>query len=414
MKITKEFIIEELNSFSEYNIDELNSLSLNLLQDIFKSHCDKYAIEVEAGNLVNNYQNVDFLIDTPDGFLGVGDFWEKSNKDIITIKTNDEFSASVSTDHLFETSVGWVHAGDITKKHYILTKNGYRKVSYINRLKNKETVYDWEILHPNHRYWAGNGLSSHNTGKTYLLLNAIKQAQDLGYSIIFYDSENAVDKELVEKFGIDSSKFRYEPCNTVQDFRSSVTSLTDLLIEKKNKGLELPKILIALDSAGNLATQKEIDDAKSGSDKADMTRAKLLKSTFRILMTKLGICKIPFIFTNHSYQTQDLFSRAVQGGGCLLPGSLILMADGTYKEIENINEGDYVQTLQGEKEIEKVWEFEKPAYLIEFENGTSLGCSIDHRFFIGNLDDDPLDDSNWIKVKDLVEGDEISIISLKY
>ena len=167
--------------------------------------------------------------------------------------------------------------------------------------------------YPNNRAVALAGPSG--TGKTFLLLNAIKQAQSLGYSIVFYDSENAVDRDLVEKFGIDPKKFRYEPCNTVQEFRSSVAGLTDLLIEQKNKGIELPKILIALDSAGNLATQKEIDDAKSGSDKADMTRAKLLKSAFRILMTKLGICKIPFIFTNHTYQTQDLFSQTISGGG---------------------------------------------------------------------------------------------------
>jgi len=73
--------------------------------------------------------------------------------------------------------------------------------------------------------------------------------------------------------------------------------------------------MVVLDSAGNLATQKEMDDAKSGSTKADMTRAKLLKSTFRIIMTQFGICKIPFLFTNHTYQTQDLFSRQVGGGG---------------------------------------------------------------------------------------------------
>jgi RecA/RadA recombinase len=167
--------------------------------------------------------------------------------------------------------------------------------------------------YPNNRAVAIAGPSG--TGKTFLLLNGIKRAQDLGYSIVFYDSENAVDRDLIEKFGIDPTRFRYEPCNTVQEFRSSVTALTDLLIEQKNKGVELPKILIALDSAGNLATQKEIDDAKSGSDKADMTRAKLLKSAFRILMTKLGICKIPFLFTNHTYQTQDLFSQTVSGGG---------------------------------------------------------------------------------------------------
>lgn len=167
--------------------------------------------------------------------------------------------------------------------------------------------------YPNNRAVALAGPSG--TGKTFLLMNAIKQAQDIGYSIIFYDSENAVDKDLVEKFGIDPKKFRYEPCNTVQEFRSSVTALTDLLLEQKKKGVDLPKVLIVLDSAGNLATQKEIDDAKSGSDKADMTRAKLLKSTFRILMTKLGICKIPFLFTNHTYGSMDLFSQTIQGGG---------------------------------------------------------------------------------------------------
>jgi len=167
--------------------------------------------------------------------------------------------------------------------------------------------------YPNNRAVALAGPSG--TGKTFLTLNAVKQAQQMGYSIVYYDSENAVDRELVEKFGIDTSTFRYEPCNTVQEFRMSVTNLTDMLLAQKKKGVELPKIMIVLDSAGNLATQKEIDDARSGSDKSDMTRAKLLKSTFRILMTKLGICKIPFLFTNHTYMTQDLFAKQVGGGG---------------------------------------------------------------------------------------------------
>jgi hypothetical protein len=111
-----------------------------------------------------------------------------------------------------------------------------------------------------------------------------------------------------------------------------------------------------------------------------------------------------------SHNTQDLFSQTVSGGGCLIPGSLILMADGTYKEIENINEGDFVQTLQGGKEIENVWTFEKPTYLVEFEDGTSLTCSSDHRFFIGTLNDDPLDDNNWVYAKDLSINDSVSIV----
>jgi RecA/RadA recombinase len=153
------------------------------------------------------------------------------------------------------------------------------------------------------------------TGKTYLILNAIREAQKLGYSIIFYDSENAVDLDLISKFGIEPTKFRYEPCNTVQEFRTSITNLTDSLIEQKDKGVALPKIMVVLDSAGNLATQKELEDAKSGSDKSDMTRAKILKSTFRILMTQLGICKIPLLFSNHTYMTQDLFAKQVGSGG---------------------------------------------------------------------------------------------------
>ena len=260
--------------------------------------------------------------------------------------------------------------------------------------------------YPNNRAVALAGPSG--TGKTFLTLNAVKQAQQMGYSIIYYDSENAVDRELVEKLGIDTSLFRYEPCNTVQEFRTSVTNLTDTLLAQKKKGVELPKIMIVLDSAGNLATQKEIDDAKTGANKSDMTRAKLLKSTFRILMTKLGICKIPFLFTNHTYMTQDLFSKEIGGGGCLIPGSLVKMSDGSTKPIEDISVGDYVMTLMGPKEIEQTWTFDKKVFKVEFEDGSIIECSEDHRFFIGDKNDDPLDDSNWIFAKDLVKNDQVS------
>ena len=85
--------------------------------------------------------------------------------------------------------------------------------------------------------------------------------------------------------------------------------------EVKRAGGEVPKIMIILDSAGNLATMKEIEDAKTGSEKSDMTRSKVLKSIFRIIMTPLADLKIPFIFTNHTYQTQSFISQTVAGGG---------------------------------------------------------------------------------------------------
>ena len=135
-------------------------------------------------------------------------------------------------------------------------------------------------------------------------------AIDMGYSVIFYDSEAAVDRELMKKFGIDTTKVNYQPVNTVQDFRQSVTTITAKMQEVKRAGGQTPKVMIILDSAGNLATNKEIDDAKTGSEKSDMTRAKILKSIFRIIMTPLADLKIPFIFTNHTYQTQSFISQA--------------------------------------------------------------------------------------------------------
>ena len=166
---------------------------------------------------------------------------------------------------------------------------------------------------PNNRSCSIAGPSG--TGKTYLILNSVKGAIDMGYHVIFYDSEAAVDKTTMEKFGIDTTKVNYQPVNTVQEFRQSVTTITKKMQEAKRVGSKLPKMMIILDSAGNLATKKEIDDAVSGNEKSDMTRSKILKSIFRIIMTPLADLKIPFLFTNHTYQTQDFISRQVAGGG---------------------------------------------------------------------------------------------------
>lgn len=166
---------------------------------------------------------------------------------------------------------------------------------------------------PNNRSCSIAGPSG--TGKTFLILNSIREAINMGYNVVFYDSEAAVDKDLMKKFGIDTNKVNYQPTNTVQEFRTSVTTITKRMQEVKRSGGEVPKLMIILDSAGNLATAKEIEDARTGSEKSDMTRSKILKSIFRIIMTPLADLKIPFLFTNHTYQTQDFISRQVAGGG---------------------------------------------------------------------------------------------------
>ena len=166
---------------------------------------------------------------------------------------------------------------------------------------------------PNNRSVEIFGPSS--TGKTFILLNLAREAQKKGYYVIWYDSENAIESSQVKNFGCDITKFRYEPVNTVEEFRTNVTNLVDTLIEQKELGKKIPKVFIVLDSVGNLATAKEVEDSKLGKDKQDMTRSKVIKSIFRILMTKLGVIGASFVFSNHCYQTLDLFSQQVAGGG---------------------------------------------------------------------------------------------------
>ena len=166
---------------------------------------------------------------------------------------------------------------------------------------------------PNNRILCLSGESG--TGKTYLLMNMAREAQKKGHYVIWYDSENAIELSQLVQFGVDPEKFRYEPVGTVQDFKTSITQTLDLLIEQKEAGNQIPNIFFVLDSVGNLATQKEIDDAKAASDKADMTRAKQIRAIFRIIAHKMGVIGATLAFSNHIYMTTDLFAQRVQSGG---------------------------------------------------------------------------------------------------
>lgn len=153
------------------------------------------------------------------------------------------------------------------------------------------------------------------TGKTFLLLNGIKNFVNKGYHVIFYDSENAVDNDLMVKFGIDTSKVRYEPVMSVENFRHMITFTVEKMIEIQRTGKEIPKLLFILDSVGNMPSEKEIRDAKDNNQKADMTRAKTLKSIFRIIINRLAEIKGTFLFSNHVYVTQDFIPQPKAGGG---------------------------------------------------------------------------------------------------
>ena len=207
----------------------------------------------------------------------------------------------------------------INPKGSIITQNTFSKIDeHIptgNYMLNAQLTGSLFGGIPNSRSICFAGESG--TGKTFLTLNACREAQKMGYHIIYCDSEAAVDEDTMKNFGIDPEGVRYQPVSTSLEVRHFVTNLCDQLKKAKDKGVELPKILLVLDSLGNLATTKERADAASGSEKKDMTKQQDLRSLFRVITTDLAEFKIPFIFTNHTYASIGSFipGQTISGGG---------------------------------------------------------------------------------------------------
>jgi len=164
-------------------------------------------------------------------------------------------------------------------------------------------------------------------GKSFLCYSCAKQAQKMGYSVIYIDTEQAIDLEDLEKFGIDNSldKFRLIRSNKVEDVNMLLTQLLDELKQQKLDGIELPKLMIVLDSLGQMASNKEKADLLKGDIKQDMTKAKALGSMFRSINTDLGYLEIPLLVANHTYLTMDLFPQEkLRGGNGLLYSASVI------------------------------------------------------------------------------------------
>jgi len=164
-------------------------------------------------------------------------------------------------------------------------------------------------------------------GKSFLCYSCARHAQKAGYSIIYIDTEQAIDLEDLPKFGIDNSleKFRLLASNKVEDVNILLTQLIDELKEQKLAGYELPKLMIILDSLGQMASNKEKEDLLKGDIKQDMTKAKALGSMFRSINTDLGFLEIPMIVANHTYMTLDMFSQEkLKGGNGLLYSASVI------------------------------------------------------------------------------------------
>lgn len=247
-----------------------------------------------------------------------------------------------------------------------------------------------------------------STGKTFLALNIAREAQKKGYYVIWFDTENAFDaKQAVANFGIEPTKLRLEKINTITELTIYCKKLTARYIEAKKEGLEIPKILMVVDSIGNLASYKEVQDILEGEKKVDMSRAKDIKAMFRILTTDLGKLDIPMVAINHVYaNTASFFGGNSQSGGCLTAENEVLMADDTMKNIDAIRIGDFVQTINGDQEVIGRFHFiKKPIVKLKLSNGQTIRCTKEHKFLIGFEGSDMK--RLWAEANDLKVGDII-------
>jgi RecA/RadA recombinase len=178
-------------------------------------------------------------------------------------------------------------------------------------------------------------------GKTLIINKIIANAQKKGYFAAIWDTEAAVDRQSAEGVGIDPSRVKYYPVETVEDCRNQIATFLDKIIAANDPNL---KVIVAIDSLGNLASAKELRDVTEGKDAADMgTKAKAMKSMMRALTFKAAKARVPILFTNHIYDNPtslypELVKKQSGGSGPVYLASLLVQLATRNEKIDK-NEG---------------------------------------------------------------------------
>lgn len=219
---------------------------------------------------------------------------------------------------------------------------------------------------------------------------------------IFYDNEFGAAFEYFDSAGIDKDRVLHIPFKTLEELRADMTQKLDDIDDAKGE-----KVIIFVDSVGNAASKKEVNDALTDNEAMDMTRAKTMKSFFRIITPYTTIKNIPIIGIAHTYDEQKMHGKKIVSGGCVTAGTLVKLENGVFKAIEEIQVGDVVDTPIGPNTVTHTWTpetltFGNPeCFEIEFDDGAILTISEnDHLFKDGQL----------VKVKDIQANDYVDYL----
>jgi len=191
-------------------------------------------------------------------------------------------------------------------------------------------------------------------GKTLMANKIMANAQKRGMHVAYFDTEGALDEDTAKRLGCDPAKIKHAPTELTEQCRNQIVKFLGTVVEKGLQG----KILIVIDSLGNLITAQEKKKIEEGTDTPDMgNRAKALKSMMRAITHSAAKANCPVVFTNHIYDDpSQLHPTAIKkqagGSGPLYMASVIVqMAKKTEKADDSKNKDSNSETTPLSKGI---------------------------------------------------------------
>jgi len=166
---------------------------------------------------------------------------------------------------------------------------------------------------PSNKITAIAGESS--TGKTFFCLGIVQHFLDSNpdAGVIYFESESAISRQMIEDRGIASDRMMIVPVATIEQFRTQSCKILDKYMEQKEE--DRKPLMFVLDSLGMLSTEKEIADVAADKQVRDMTKSQLIKGAFRVLTLKLGKANVPMLVTNHTYDVIGSYVPMKEMGG---------------------------------------------------------------------------------------------------
>ncbi len=261
----------------------------------------------EFYDLIEANPNENYYVETHKGELTKINGHIKKTAEMLFLVFDGGIILECADEHAFMNSKGdSVLAKDLKINHRILTKNGTIKLVSKKRSKNTD-AYDIGIDSPHWYVNDENGIIHHNTNLGLVCLKAYMDRHEDAVGLL-YDSEFSFTPEYLGSFGIDQNRVFITPVTDIDQLKNDIINQVDSF----EKG-DHPFILI--DSVGNLASLKELTDAQDGKSTQDMTRAKMLKSLFRMITPRVNLKNIPLFVINHVYETQEMYSKTIISGG---------------------------------------------------------------------------------------------------